>query len=87
MSFPVLTGQCPKIAPAIDAALENAEVSDEVRVKVITLCDKGMAAHEAGTHAESEDLLTQAQESWPTDRSTALPGRRAAGSMSGTFTP
>jgi hypothetical protein len=61
MSFPALASQCPKMAAGIDAALETAQISDEVRVEVIALRDKGMAAHEAGNHAESEALLGQAE--------------------------
>jgi hypothetical protein len=49
------------MAAAIDAALANADVTEEVRVQVIELRDQGMAAHEAGNHAESEALLGQAQ--------------------------
>jgi len=61
MSLPALASQCPSMAAAIDAALANADVTEEVRVQVIELRDQGMAAHEAGNHAESEALLGQAQ--------------------------
>lgn len=61
MSFPALASQCPKMAAAIDAALENAEITEDMRVEVIALRDQGMAAHEAGNHAESEELLAEAQ--------------------------
>jgi hypothetical protein len=61
MSFSALASQCPSMAAAIDAALANADVTEEVRVQVIELRDQGMAAHEAGNHAESEELLGEAQ--------------------------
>ena len=60
-SSAAMAGQCPSMAAAIDAALANAEISDEVRVQVIELRDKGMAEHEAGNHAESEATLAEAQ--------------------------
>jgi len=61
MSFSALASQCPSMAAAIDAALANSNVTEEVRVQVIELRDQGMAAHEAGNHAESEELLGEAQ--------------------------
>ena len=57
---PALASHCPKDAAAIDAALENVEFSNDVRVAVIELRDQGMAAHEAGDHAQSEALLAEA---------------------------
>jgi hypothetical protein len=60
-SFSALASQCPSMAAAIDAALANASVTEEVRVQVIELRDQGMAAHEAGNHSESEALLAEAQ--------------------------
>jgi hypothetical protein len=61
MTFSALASQCPSMAAAIDAALANADVTEEVRVQVIELRDQGMAAHEAGNHAESEATLAEAQ--------------------------
>ncbi len=60
-SSAAIAGQCPSMAAAIDAALANAEVSEEVRVQIIELRDKGMAQHEAGNHSESEATLAEAQ--------------------------
>lgn len=61
LSFPAVASQCPGMAAAIDAALAGGSVSEEVRVQVVELRDQGMAAHEAGNHAESVELLGQAQ--------------------------
>lgn len=61
MSFPALAHQCPSMAAAIDAALADGSVSEEVQVQVVELRDQGMAAHEAGNHDEAVELLGQAQ--------------------------
>jgi hypothetical protein len=60
-SFSALASQCPSMAAAIDAKLASGSVPDDVKAKVVDLRDKGMAAHEAGNHAESEALLAEAQ--------------------------
>ena len=60
-SFSALASQCPSMAAAIDAKLATASVPDDTKAKVMELRDKGMAAHEAGNHAESEALLAEAQ--------------------------
>ena len=61
LSSAAMAGQCPSMAAAIDAALANAQVSEEVRVQIIELRDQGMAQHEAGNHSESEATLAEAQ--------------------------
>jgi len=60
-SSAAMAGQCPSMAAAIDEALANAEVSEELRVQIVELRDKGMAQHEAGNHSESEATLAEAQ--------------------------
>jgi hypothetical protein len=56
-----LAGQCPSMAAAIDAKLASVSVSDDVKAQIMDLRDRGMAAHEAGNHSESEALLAEAQ--------------------------
>jgi hypothetical protein len=60
-SFSALASQCPSMAADIDARLASASVSDEVKAQIMDLRDRGMAAHEAGNHSESEALLGEAQ--------------------------
>ncbi len=60
-SSSAMAGQCPSMAAAIDEALANAEVSEELRIQIVDLRDKGMAQHEAGNHSESEATLAEAQ--------------------------
>jgi hypothetical protein len=57
---PALASHCPKDAAAIDAALASMSVPDDVRAEVVALRDEGMAAHEAGNHAEAEATLADA---------------------------
>jgi|TARA_B110000914_G_C15173176_1_gene313816 radical SAM superfamily enzyme YgiQ (UPF0313 family) len=45
-------GSCPMIAKNLDSKIEEAQ---KIR-------DAGMKAHEAGNHAESEELLNKAME-------------------------
>jgi radical SAM superfamily enzyme YgiQ (UPF0313 family) len=45
-------GSCPMIAKNLDSKIEEAQ---KIR-------DAGMKAHEAGNHAESEELLSKAME-------------------------
>ena len=56
-----MAGQCPSMAAAIDAALADAEISEELRVQIVELRDIGIAEHEAGDHAASEATLAEAQ--------------------------
>ncbi len=53
-------GHCPADAKAIDHALTILNVSDDIRAQVIALKEEAMALHSAGTHADSEDLLSEA---------------------------
>ena len=48
----VYAGSCPKMAKSIDDKIAEAQ----------TLRDQGMAAHDAGDHAKSEELLGKALE-------------------------
>ena len=57
---PALAGHCPADAAAIDHALPLSTLSDEEKAEIQALRDEGMAAHEAGNHAESEALLADA---------------------------
>jgi len=59
-AVPALASHCPKDAAAINAALEKVTVGDDVKVQIIELRDSGMAAHEAGNHAEAEEQLAEA---------------------------
>ena len=45
-------GSCPMIAKNLDSKIEEAQ----------KMRDAGMKAHEAGNHAESEELLNKAME-------------------------
>ncbi len=60
LATPALAGHCPADAKAIDYALSVLTVPDDIRAQVIALKEQGMALHNAGTHAESEDLLSEA---------------------------
>ena len=53
---------CPGLMAEIDAALPEAEVSDEVRGQVETLRAEGEDLHNAGDHDESMAALEQAKE-------------------------
>ena len=48
----VYAGSCPMMAKNLDDKIAEAQ----------TLRDKGMAAHDAGDHAKSEELLKKALE-------------------------
>ena len=48
----VYAGSCPMMAKSIDDKIAEAQ----------TLRDQGMAAHDAGDHAKSEELLGKAME-------------------------
>ena len=48
----VYAGSCPMMAKNLDDKIAEAQ----------TLRDKGMAAHDAGDHAKSEELLNKALE-------------------------
>lgn len=59
LAVPALASHCPSDAAAIDNALSNMEVSDEIRTEVEGLRDKGMELHNAGNHRESEAALAE----------------------------
>ena len=48
----VYAGSCPNMATSLDDMIAEAQI----------LRDQGMAAHDAGDHAKSEELLNQAME-------------------------
>ena len=48
----VYAGSCPMMAKSIDDKIAEVKM----------LKDKGMAAHDAGDHAKSEELLSRAME-------------------------
>ena len=48
----VYAGSCPNISKSLDDMIAEAQI----------LRDQGMAAHDAGDHAKSEELLNQAME-------------------------
>ncbi len=48
----VYAGSCPMIAKSLDDKIAKAQ----------TLRDQGMAAHDAGDHTKSEELLNKAME-------------------------
>jgi len=62
LAGPAFAFQCPLDLAKIDAALESANQSEEVRVQVVELRDQGEAFHNAGQHQEAVDTLAQAME-------------------------
>jgi hypothetical protein len=54
--------QCPAMMAEIDAALPQAELSDEDRRRVEDLRAEGEALHQAGDHTASEERLAEAKE-------------------------
>lgn len=55
-----LAHRCPTMMAEIDAALPNAELSDQDRERVMELREEGEALHEAGDHDASEAALAEA---------------------------
>jgi hypothetical protein len=55
-------GQCPAMMADIDAALPQAELSEEDRQRVEELRAEGETLHQAGDHAASEARLDEAKE-------------------------
>ena len=53
--------QCPAMMKAIDAAMQNASLSEADMAKVKELRAKGEQQHAAGDHAASEATLGEAQ--------------------------
>ncbi len=60
LAAPALAGHCPADAKAIDHALTILNVADDVRAQVIALKEEGMALHNSGTHADAEDIMSEA---------------------------
>ncbi|WEX09628.1 hypothetical protein [Chelativorans sp. AA-79] len=63
LAFPAtaLANQCPALMAEIDAALPNAQLSEEDRAKVMELRARGEQEHQAGNHAASEATLAEAK--------------------------
>jgi hypothetical protein len=59
LAMPALASHCPQDAAAIDHALANMTVADDLKKEVTALKDKGMAAHGAGNHREAESALAE----------------------------
>lgn len=57
---PVQAFHCPADVKAIDNALGKADLSAEQRAEAKRLRDQGEAQHEAGSHREAVDTLSQA---------------------------
>jgi len=55
----VYAGSCPMMAKSID---DKIAVIHKIHVEAQMLRDQGMAAHDAGDHAKSEELLGKAME-------------------------
>jgi hypothetical protein len=55
----VYAGSCPMMAKSLDDKIAEAQ----------TLRDQGMAAHDAGDHAKSEELLGKAMELFKAEQS------------------
>jgi hypothetical protein len=62
VSAPAFAFHCPADMAAIDAALPNAQLTDEQKAQVTELRAKGQQLHEAGQHQESVDTLAQAKQ-------------------------
>ena len=57
-SAPAFAGSCPTKVAAIDAALAEGNVKNPDQIKKMR--DKGQALHDAGKHAQSVQVLSQA---------------------------
>ena len=54
--------QCPAMMAEIDAALPQAELTEEERERVEALRAEGEELHQAGDHDASEERLAEAKE-------------------------
>ncbi|MCC5971334.1 MAG: hypothetical protein JJU15_15425 [Pararhodobacter sp.] len=52
---------CPALMAEIDAALPDAQITDEERTQVTELRQEGSDLHDAGDHAASEAALNEAR--------------------------
>ncbi|HMB75301.1 MAG TPA: hypothetical protein VKN76_02790 [Kiloniellaceae bacterium] len=62
LATPAYAFHCPADIAQIDAALPNAELSEEEQAMVIELRNQGEDMHNAGQHQEAVDTLAQAKE-------------------------
>lgn len=62
MAGPAFGSQCPSLMSEIDAALPNAELSEENKAKVMELRAQGEEQHKAGEHDASVESLNEAKE-------------------------
>lgn len=53
---------CPALMSQIDAALPDANITDEERERVVELRQQGSDLHDAGDHTGSEAALNEALE-------------------------
>jgi hypothetical protein len=61
-AVPAIAGQCPMDMSKIDAAMEEASLSDAEMTKVKELRALGEEQHEAGDHAASVATLAEAKD-------------------------
>ncbi|MCC5987782.1 MAG: hypothetical protein JJT95_08875 [Pararhodobacter sp.] len=52
---------CPALMAEIDAALPDAQITEEERAQVAELRQQGSDLHDAGNHADSEAVLNEAR--------------------------
>ncbi len=62
LAAPAYAFHCPADMAQIDAALPNADLSEEDKAKVMELRQQGEEQHNAGQHQEAVDYLAQAKE-------------------------
>jgi len=62
LAAPAYAFHCPADMAQIDAALPNADLSDEDKAKVMALRQQGEEQHNAGQHQEAVDTLAQAKQ-------------------------
>ncbi len=62
LATPAFADHCPKDMKAIDAALENANLSEDQLAEVKELREQGEELHNAGEHDESVETLHEAME-------------------------
>ncbi|WP_104017720.1 hypothetical protein [Roseovarius nitratireducens] len=62
LAAPAIAGQCPMDMSKIDAAMEEASLSDAEMTKVKELRALGEEQHEAGDHAASVATLAEAKD-------------------------
>ncbi len=60
LATPALANQCPGLIAEIDAAITEADLTDEQRAEVEALRDEGADLHAAGDHDASVEVLNEA---------------------------